>query len=270
MNRTPQPRRVRRERVSEPVKVDRSQNMPGLLRMITNPRVFLVVGAVMLFAMVFSLFAANLVPQTTSDGGPMQANELPDVPQPDADGNIDSPNSGPTPVAVRYTVPPEMTIDASKRYTATITTPKGAITLELYPDQAPEAVNAFVFLAREGYYTGTSFLDVASNADGSRFTAQAGDPTNTGFGSPGFSIRKEISNKPFVRGAVGMGGASPTSNGGQFFISYGDYPALNGKYTIFGQITSGLDVLDQLTLLEPAKSDAPAGDTIESIVIEES
>jgi cyclophilin family peptidyl-prolyl cis-trans isomerase len=108
----------------------------------------------------------------------------------------------------------------------------------------------------------------ATNPDGSRFVAQTGDPTATGLGTPGYSIDKETTDHPFDRGAVGMGGSSPTSNGGQFFISYGDYPALDGKYTIFGRVTSGLDVLDQLSLLD--SSGGNAADSILSVEIDES
>jgi cyclophilin family peptidyl-prolyl cis-trans isomerase len=151
---------------------------------------------------------------------------------------------------------------------ATVKTAKGDIQIRLDPQAAPEAVNSFVFLAREGYYNNTPFMQLTTNPEGSKYTAQAGDPTRTGLGNPGYSIRKESTSTAFARGAVGMGGSSPTSNGGQFFISYGDYPALTGKYTIFGQVTGGLDVLDRLALLDVA-SRASGGDTILSIEIRE-
>jgi cyclophilin family peptidyl-prolyl cis-trans isomerase len=171
----------------------------------------------------------------------------------------------------RYTSPPPMTIDTSKSYLATIKTAKGEIQVQLYPDQAPEAVNAFVFLARDGYYNGTSFMELVKNSDGSRFYAQAGDPTRTGLGSPGFSIRKELTSRPFTRGALGMGGSAENSNGGQFFISYGDYPALTGKYTIFGQVVGGLDVLDRISLLDVTnRTPSGVGDEVQSVEITES
>jgi peptidyl-prolyl cis-trans isomerase B (cyclophilin B) len=153
---------------------------------------------------------------------------------------------------------------------ATIRTSKGEIQMELYPQQAPEAVNAFVFLAREGFYNGTPFMELVKNTDGSRFYAQAGDPTRTGLGTPGFTIKKEVTLLPFNRGAVGMGGSSPTSNGGQFFISYGDYPSLTGKYTIFGKVVAGMDVLDRISLLDlTQRTPGGGGDTIESVTITE-
>jgi cyclophilin family peptidyl-prolyl cis-trans isomerase len=195
-------------------------------------------------------------------------NTLEDVPRNnDGDG---SSTAAPTPIPVkRYTYAPALAIDTTKTYNATITTNKGVIEMELYPDAAPQAVNAFVFLAQDGYYDGTTFLELVKDQSGSKFYTQAGDPTKTGLGTPGFSIKKELTTRPFARGAVGMGGSSSTSNGGQFFISFGDYPALNGKYTIFGQVTSGLDVLDKLTLLNvtDASGGSSTGDTIESIEI---
>ena len=94
--------------------------------------------------------------------------------------------------------------------------------MELNPGAAPQAVNTFVFLAREGYYNGTPFMELVKGKDGSKFYAQAGDPTRTGLGTPGFSVPKETTSAGFDRGAVGMGGSSENSNSGQFFISYGD------------------------------------------------
>ena len=128
-----------------------------------------------------------------------------------------------------------------------------------------------MFLARDGYYNGTPFMELVRDQNGSKFYAQAGDPTETGLGTPGFSIRKESTSRPFARGAVGMGGSSSTSNGGQFFISFGDYPALTGKYTIFGQVVSGLDVLDRISLLDVrGGGSSSSADEIVSVEITES
>jgi cyclophilin family peptidyl-prolyl cis-trans isomerase len=197
-------------------------------------------------------------------------NELPDVPRDQADGSTAPAAATPANIK-RYSQAPAMAIDTSKRYVATISTAKGDIQVELYPDQAPEAVNAFVFLAKDGFYDGTPFMELVKNPDGSKFYTQAGDPTRTGLGSPGFSVRKEQTTRPFARGAVGMGGSSANSNGGQFFISFGNYPALDGKYTIFGQVVSGLDVLDRITLLDLTTDGAPGpSDLIQSVSISES
>ena len=273
----PQPRRVRRQTISDSERVSPMRlDLPGPLRVMTNPKVFITMGIIFAVAIVASLFAgAVFTPATTTDGPAAQANELADVPRNTEDESSSEDGPQPTAVAVkRYTAAPPQTIDLSKTYTATINTSEGDITLELYPQQAPEAVNAFVFLAKEGYYNGTPFMELVKDQNGDKFYTQAGDPTETGLGSPGFSVKKEQTSRPFARGAVGMGGSSSTSNGGQFFISFGDYPALTGKYTIFGQVTSGLDVLDRLSLLDVSdrnvSSSSGSADEIESVVINES
>jgi cyclophilin family peptidyl-prolyl cis-trans isomerase len=270
----PEPRRVRRQNIGEQQNFKPQQlDLPGPLRVMTNPKVFITMGVVFIAALVLSLFAGTLglTTQPTADSGTFgQMNEAADVPL-NTEGD-DSTTAEPTPVPIkRYLAAPTMAIDTSRTYNAKITTEKGVIEMVLYPDQAPQAVNAFVFLAKDGYYTGTSFMELVRDQNGGKFYAQAGDPTKTGLGSPGFSVKKEQTSRPFVRGAVGMGGSSTTSNGGQFFISFGDYPALNGKYTIFGQVVSGLDVLDRLSLLDvtDAQSGSGSGDTIKSIEITE-
>ena len=248
------------------ITIDRSQlHLPLVLRFLTHPKLFAAFGAVMAVALVGSLFVGSIFTGMTSNTDtPMQANEAPDVPRDAA--STDAPP--PSIATKRYTSAPPLSIDTSRNYVATIKTQKGDIQVELYPQQAPEAVNAFVFLARDGYYDGTPFMQLVKNPDGSRFYAQAGDPTETGFGTPGFSIKKEQTSRPFARGALGMGGSAENSNGGQFFISYGDYPALNGKYTIFGQVVGGLDVLDRLSLLDVTNR-SDGADEIQSVSISE-
>lgn len=247
-------------------------DLPGPLSLLGNRRLFLIFGLIVGAIMVLSLGAGAIFKGGAPESGRVQQmNELPDVPQDQASGDTPSAAPAAPPAAKRYTAAPPPFIDTSKRYLATIKTAKGDIQLELYPDQAPEAVNAFVFLAQDGYYNGTAFMELAKNQDGSHFYAQAGDPTRTGLGTPGFSVRKEQTNRPFAKGAVGMGGTAENSNGGQFFISYGDYPALNGKYTIFGQVVSGLDILDRLSLVDLTKRGAStgAGDEILAVTIAE-
>ena len=265
----------RRDRRAErgPARLETSQSyeLPGPLRFLSNRRVFAVVslifGAGVIFSLLFGVFGNTSNP--TGDNSVRQANEAPDAPR-EAQGTT-TPDTSATPVAAkRYTAPPPMSIDPSKTYLATLKTSKGDIQVQLFPQQAPEAVNAFVFLARDGYYDGTPFMELVKNRDGSRFTAQAGDPTRTGLGTPGFSVKKEQTSLPFEKGAVGMGGTAENSNGGQFFISYGDYPALNGKYTIFGRVISGQGILDSLNLLDLTDKDANrSGDQIQAVAITE-
>jgi len=247
--------------------------LTGPLGLLTNKKLFIVASAVFGAGIVLSLFFGILgISSGGSSSAPMQANEAPDVARengtPTASG---TPSVDSTPAAIkRYTVAPLMLIDPAKKYSATLTTTKGDIVIDLYPDQAPQAVNSFVYLANDGYYNSTPFMQIAKNSDGTPFTAQAGDPTRTGLGTPGYTVKKEPTSRPFVKGAVGMGGSSSDSNGGQFFISLGNYPPLNGKYTIIGQVTQGQDILDKLSLLDLTSGKASgSGDTIKSITLTE-
>ncbi len=277
MSQPPQNRRSRRENTGGVSDIKYSEmDLPGPLKFLGNPKLFMIVAAVAGITMVLGLLLGALSStKNTNTAGPQQMNEAPDVPlgtvSPDASGASGPTGaSGATAKIKRYNAAPPMTIDTSKSYVATIKTDKGDIQVQLYADKAPDTVNTFVFLANDGYYNGTPFMELVANSDGSKFTAQTGDPTQTGYGTPGFSIPKETTDLPFDQGAIGMGGTAANSNGGQFFLSYGDYPSLNGKYTIFGQIISGMDVLNQLSLLNlTGNSDGvgPAPDTIQSITI---
>jgi cyclophilin family peptidyl-prolyl cis-trans isomerase len=161
---------------------------------------------------------------------------------------------------------PPVTIDASKQYIATLHTEKGDIDIELFPDKAPLAVNNFVFLARNGWYDGVTFHRVIQD-----FVAQAGDPSGTGFGTPGYAFSNEISDLKFDKaGLVAMANAGPDSNGSQFFITFAPASRLDGSYTIFGQVISGMEVAKKLSLRDPSQGlDLPPGDVITSVEIEE-
>lgn len=140
----------------------------------------------------------------------------------------------------QYDAKPDLTIDASKSYSAIIKTERGDITLALRPDLAPEHVNSFVFLAREGFYDGVTFHRVEPG-----FVIQGGDPTGTGSGGPGYTLPAEFSSEPFVRGILGMARTSdPNSAGSQWFITLGDAHHLDDSYTVFGSVTDGMDVVD--------------------------
>lgn len=166
---------------------------------------------------------------------------------------------------MKFAERPELTIDPDKKYTAIIETEKGTFRIQLKPDLAIQTVNSFVFLAREGYYDGVTFHRVLPG-----FMAQGGDPTGTGSGGPGYTLPAEFSDTPYVRGTVGMArAADPDSGGSQFFITFGERPNLNGQYTVFGEITEGMDVVDSLSPRDPdTDSNAPPGDVIISIKIE--
>lgn len=167
----------------------------------------------------------------------------------------------------QFTECPPTTIDAAKKYTATIKTDKGNIVAELYPDKAPLAVNSFIFLAKKGWFDGTTFHRVIAD-----FVAQAGDPSNSGAGGPGYAFGNEISAdlKFDAPGMLGMANAGPDSNGSQFFITYAALPNLDGNYTIFGKVTEGMDVAKKLTERDASKGgELPDGDKILSVTIEE-
>jgi peptidylprolyl isomerase len=163
-----------------------------------------------------------------------------------------------------YSAEPPMTIDPNKKYFATIKMDIGDIRLELYPKEAPHSVNSFVFLARDHFYDGVTFHRVIPG-----FVAQAGDPTGTGRGGPGYTIPDEVNSHKFLDGSLGMAKtAAPNSGGSQWFIDYAPQTALDGGYTVFGQLVSGRDILDKIAPRDPATATTP-GTVINTIEIEE-
>ena len=167
----------------------------------------------------------------------------------------------------QYTECPPMTIDPGKQYFATLETEKGQVVLQLYPDVALFTVNSFVFLAREGWFDGITFHRVLPG-----FVAQTGDPSGTGQGNPGYMFSNETN--PALKfdqaGVVGMANSGPDTNGSQFFITYAPAPNLNGGYTIFGRVLSGMEVLEQLTPRDPQPGlSLPPGDKLIKVIIEE-
>ena len=162
--------------------------------------------------------------------------------------------SGATPRSKTYSTPPSMIIDTSKQYTATIETRRGNLVLELFASDVPVTVNNFIFLAREGFYNGSTFHRVIPG-----FMAQGGDPTGTGAGTPGYSFADEFTEHTHVAGALSMANSGPDTNGCQFFITYTPQHGLDGKHTVFGQLVGGMDVLENIK----------QGDSIIRITIEE-
>lgn len=166
-----------------------------------------------------------------------------------------------------YTAPPEMSIDLSKVYYANIKTEKGDIRVQLFADRTPLTVNNFVFLAREGFYDNTTFHRVLEG-----FMAQAGDPTGTGSGGPGYQFPDEfVPGLGFDRpNLLAMANSGPGTNGSQFFITFALPDWLNNLHTIFGEVVSGQEVLDQITRRDPSQGASTPGDTLLTIEIEES
>jgi peptidyl-prolyl cis-trans isomerase B (cyclophilin B) len=159
-------------------------------------------------------------------------------------------------MAKQYSSPPAMSIDTNKTYAATFDTSRGKIVVDLFPKDAPNTVNNFVFLARDGFYNGTKFHRVIAD-----FMIQGGDPEGTGRGGPGYKFADELKNNPrkHQRGSLSMANAGPNTNGSQFFITHIATDWLNGKHTVFGQVRSGQEVVDAVK----------QGDTLKSVTIEE-
>jgi peptidylprolyl isomerase len=166
-----------------------------------------------------------------------------------------------------YASAPPMTIDKTKQYFATITMATGGqFVIQLFPDKAPIAVNSFVFLANQGYFNGVTFHRVLSG-----FMAQGGDPAGTGGGGPGYTFANEPNDLTFDKaGVVAMANTGlPNSNGSQFFITFAPQTYLNGGFTIFGQVTSGMDVVNAIKLRDPDKNPTYLGDAMQSVTITE-
>jgi cyclophilin family peptidyl-prolyl cis-trans isomerase len=227
-----------------------------------NIKLFYIIGALVMVGSVGAGMiragsrSSSTVPQTVT-------------PQATAEGTATpggTPTASPTVATQRYSGPPQMTIDPNKSYFAVIHTDKGDIRVELFAKEAPQTVNNFVFLARDGFYNGLTFFWVKPD-----FVAQTGDPEETGHGGPGYTIPDENSGMPFLAGTLGMAkkGDEPNSAGSQFFITLTDQPQLTGEDTSFGRVVQGMDVLLSLTARDPPSTDLPPGDNILSIDIEE-
>lgn len=145
--------------------------------------------------------------------------------------------------AKQWDAPPAMEIETDRTYTVNVETTQGEITVELYPEHAPKTVNNFVFLARQGFYDGTTFHRVI---DG--FVIQGGDPTGTGRGGPGYRFEDELKGNPLKHESkvLSMANAGPNTNGSQFFITHAPQPHLDGRHTVFGKVVEGSEVVDAI------------------------
>jgi peptidyl-prolyl cis-trans isomerase B (cyclophilin B) len=143
----------------------------------------------------------------------------------------------------QYAAAPPLSIDPNRAYSATLDTSRGKIVCRLFAKDAPITVNNFVFLAKEGFYNGTLFHRVIAD-----FMVQGGDPTGTGSGGPGYRFADETKNNPnkHKRGSLSMANAGPNTNGSQFFITHVVTDWLDGKHTVFGEVTSGLEIVDAI------------------------
>jgi peptidyl-prolyl cis-trans isomerase B (cyclophilin B) len=168
-------------------------------------------------------------------------------------------------MAKTFSAPPPLVIDPARHYRARLVTPLGDIVAELYADKAPQTVNNFVFLAREGYYDGVTFHRVIRG-----FMAQGGDPTGSGRGGPGYTFADEFD--PSLRhdgpGVLSMANAGPGTNGSQFFITHGPTPHLDDRHSVFGRVVEGMDVVLAIPERDPTTAREP-GIAITRVEIEE-
>jgi peptidyl-prolyl cis-trans isomerase B (cyclophilin B) len=142
--------------------------------------------------------------------------------------------------------------------TAILHTNHGPIELELHDGDAPKTVENFRKLAADGFYDGVIFHRVIPD-----FMIQGGDPTGTGTGGPGYQFEDEFNDHPVARGALAMANAGPNTNGSQFFIVTADAcPWLDGKHTVFGRVTSGMDVVDTISQVQTGGADRPSEDVV--------
>ncbi len=148
--------------------------------------------------------------------------------------------------------------------TATLHTSHGAIELELFDGDAPRTVDNFRTLAADGFYDSVIFHRVIPD-----FMIQGGDPTGTGRGGPGYTFEDEFNDHPVERGALAMANAGPNTNGSQFFIVTADAcPWLDGKHTVFGRVTDGMDVVDAISQVDVGPGDRPREEVrIESVAL---
>lgn len=168
---------------------------------------------------------------------------------------------------LQFDAPPPTVIEEGKDYQATIQTEKGEIVVELFADETPVTVNSFAYLAEQGWYDDTTFHRVVPG-----FVAQAGDPSATGIGWPGYRCFDELNPELTFDGpgVLGMANSGPDTNGSQFFITLAAQPNLDGKHTVFGRVIEGMDVVESLSARDPqaASPDQP-GDRVLSITVEE-
>lgn len=227
-----------------------------------------------LTALVMAIILSACGPSTSTEGyaadGVSSSNSLltdqgsssSSVPAESLDPAVTSTTTSP-PGPLSYDGPPALAIDPSGHYTATITTNLGDIVMRLFADSAPLTVNNFLFLAQQGFYNGVIFHRVIPG-----FMIQGGDPTGTGRGGPGYSFADELTApQAYNRGIVAMANSGPNTNGSQFFIMHEDY-GLPYSYTVFGEVTAGMEVVDAIAAVPTGPRDRPTTDVvIESISV---
>jgi len=231
-------------------------------RRMINQWVAIILGALIVIGLVWFFVLGQQKPATaaaaTEPAAAAGATDQPLAPT--------APAGTPAGNGKQYPAEPAMTIDPTKQYFADVKMAKGGdFVIQLFPDKAPRTVNSFVFLAKDGFFNGVTFHRVL---DG--FMAQGGDPTGSGSGGPGYEFANEANDLKFDKaGVVAMANAGPNTNGSQFFIMFGPYGLQESDYTIFGQVISGMDVVNGITRRDPQTNPTFPGDAIATVTITE-
>jgi cyclophilin family peptidyl-prolyl cis-trans isomerase len=252
--------RQRQRRQQRPVVVQSADSdfaLPGIFGwMQRNGRLLVLVGIlVMVMSLAGSVLLTNL---DQPDAGGSTATATPVA----ESRPVGTP--GPDGVIRQYSGPPAMQIDPTRDYAALFRTEKGDFRIELAAEEAPGYVNNFVFLARSGFYDGLTFHRVVPG-----FVAQGGDPTGSGTGGPGYTLREEDNDLHLDAGAISMARSAIGVSGSQFFITLEPQPALEPQFASFGRVVEGMDVVRALTARDPQQRGQPPGDRILDVEIVE-
>lgn len=244
----------------EPVGQVRFTGIMGLFQRHTR---ILFVGGILV--MIVSL-GAIFFPTSPHSASPA-SNDPADDPTPTATVETTAtpqgtPTEEPEQIQRLYGAEPAIEIDRAARYEAVIQTERGSVRIELLAGEAPNYVNNFVFLARNHFYDGLTFHRVVPG-----FIVQAGDPTATGFGGPGYSLTEESNDLLFDSGVISMAKAGSEVNGSQFFVTLDPQPALADNFTVFGRVLEGLEILRGFAERNPSASGSSPGVRILSIEI---
>jgi len=239
---------------------------PGFpMNLLGNVKLFALFGVAVIASMIIAAVLTN-----RGNDSDAEADDLRTV-TPTATVDASATASPSASVTAKTFAAAEQVVDPAKQYTATMKTSKGDIVIKLYADKAPNTVNSFVFLAKQGYFDGITFHRVVKD-----FVIQAGDPTGTGSGGPGYTTKDEPNEIPNKRGTITMAKVAGSGVfGSQFFINLKDNAALDynntsgDKFYPFGEVTSGMDVVDAIgnATLAGSKPNPPI--TITTVTIEE-
>ena len=246
-------RDIRNQNIEEAGPVEFSGPMGFMQRYIKS---FFLFGIIFMVLSLGGVIFTSLLSQQETDQNTSSA--------PNTTVSKDLTTNGAEDVIVRwYESPPEIAINLDARYEAIFRLDSGIVRIDLFAKESPEFVNNFIFLARNSFYDELIFHRVIPG-----FVAQAGDPSGDGYGSPGYTLPSEINTLSFSTGSLSMArDAKGTVNGSQFFITLGPTPHLNADFTVFGQVNSGLEILDNLQARDPLRPGLKEAEKILNIEI---